>query len=448
MRDEITNKLVYNDAFNYGVDESLVKIVDDPDVMHSKVASAVRDSWGEMKPEKGKTLIHIIALGSFEKTGMNANADAFEEAVCRKSHEDFVKRARLYRHHKKTAEASKDGDVVKSAYNDKMGRVELILSANNDKCADWLDKLEKNGSVNFSMGWSCTDGDICTICNNRAHKRSEYCDHLKKNASAPYGLGKVLPDGRQCGTYNRDGYWNDISFVDRGADMIAMDLAKIASIDMQETMGGAELYELFGGEGEKISNKEKIASRVYDMFSKALQNGTLSPICESHPISDKTAADLLTNTPRQIFGYFNKKGYTMPFSLFCQCLSSHVSKEAANHIQNAQDYFHEYASDIYSDSDKMKLISKVGMFDSLPVVNIYLSSDSAKEFDKRANIVDNDEAMFVMVNNALNKEASYVGSPKTKVAKALVENYIAYKISAISNREVSDQMLFDSFLLN
>ena len=38
--------------------------------------------------------------------------------------------------------------------------------------------------------------------------------------------------------------------------MIAMDLAKIASIDMQETMGGAELYELFGGEGEKISNKE------------------------------------------------------------------------------------------------------------------------------------------------------------------------------------------------
>jgi len=449
MSDEITNKLVYNDTFNYGIEEFLVKIVDDPDVMHKKIASAIRDSWGDISPEKGRTLIHIIALGAFEKTGMNSNADAFEEHVCKRSHEDFVKRARLYRHHRKTAEEEKDGDIIKSAYNDKQGRVELILSAINDKCADWLGKLEKTGSANFSMGWSCTDGDICTICNNRAHRRSEYCEHLKKNAAAPYGLGKVLPDGRQCGTYNRDGFWNDLSYVDRGADMIAMDLAKIASINPQDVMGGAELYELFAGDGETISIKEKVANRIYDMFSKALQNGTLSPICESSPISKKASDDLLKNTPKQIFGYFNKKGYIMPFALFCKCLSPHVSKEAANHIQNAQDYFSEYVSDIYSDKERMKLISKVGMFDSVPSVNIYLSSDSDREFDKRANIVDNDEAMYIMVNNALNKQASYcTTTPKTKVAKALVENYIAYKISAVSKKEVNDQMLFDLFLLN
>lgn len=184
------------------------------------------------------------------------------------------------------------------------------------------------------------------------------------------------------------------------------------------------------------------------MFSKALQNGTLSPICDLNPISEKTSTELLSNTPRQIFGYFNKKGYVMPFALFCKSLSSSVSKDAAEHIQNAQENFSEYVSEIYSDNGKMDLISKVAMFDTLPAINLYLSTDSDKEFDKKANIVDNDEAMFLMVNTALTKQASCASAPKTKVAKALVENYIAYKISAIANKEVSDQMLFDLFLLN
>jgi hypothetical protein len=207
------------------------------------------------------------------------------------------------------------------------------------------------------------------------------------------------------------------------------------------------LYDLFAGVSE-VSNKEKIANRVYSIFSKALQNGSLSPICEGSTISKKATDDLLKNTPKQIFGYFGKKGYVMPFSLFCDCLSSHVSKEAANHIQNAKDYFSDYASEIYSDSSKLNLISKVAMFDSVPSFNIYLSKDVDKELDKRANMANNDEAMYVMVNHCLNKKAYCTTTPKTRVAKALVENYIAYKISAVSKMEIDDKNLFDLFLLN
>jgi len=169
------DKIVGQSSFTFDGADELVQIVDNPDNLKRKVANHVRDSWGEIKPQKGRTFVHIIALSSFEKTGCNLNADAFEEKVCKESHPTFSKTARLYRNHKRTEEKDKDGDVAKTAYNDKQGRVELLLSAIDDKCADWLGELEKGNKVDFSMGWHCSDGDICSICNNRAHRRSDYC---------------------------------------------------------------------------------------------------------------------------------------------------------------------------------------------------------------------------------------------------------------------------------
>jgi hypothetical protein len=443
------NKIVINDTFDYGVDDTLVRIVDDPDVMSRKVASSVRESWGDMKPEKGRILVHAIALGAFEKTGDNSNHDAFEEKVCEASHPDFVKKARLYRHHKKTAEEKKDGDVIRSAYNKNQGRVELVISAIEDKCADWLGDLEKGGKVNFSMGWSCSDGDICSICNNRAHRRSEYCDHIKKNASAPYGLGKILPDGRKCFTYNRDGHWNDISYVNRGADMIAMDLAKIASASSEE-VGGAELYELLGYcEDEKVSKKVALARRLHDLLSGPIKMGALSPMCNSNTISEKSATDILSNSPKEVFSFFSKKGYVMPFSLFVDSVCPSLSPELESHINNAKVNFSDYASEIYSNRGNLEALAKTGAFDAIPNLPVYLDNETVEELDKIANTIDNDRAMFVMVENALNKEAGEKDTtPKTKIAKSLVESYIAYKIAAIASKDTNNVSLFDLFLIN
>ena len=440
-------KIVFNDTFDYGIDDSLVKIVDDPDQLSKKVASDIRHSWGKVDPQKGRTMVHIIALGAFEKTGQNSNGDCFEEAVCKKSHPDFIKSARLYRHHKKTAEQEKDGDVIKSAYNDKMGRVELLISAIDDRCGDWLGKLEKNGSVNFSMGWSCTDGDICTICDHRAHKRSEYCDHLKKNASAPYGLGKILPDGRQCGTYNRDGFWNDISFVDRGADMIAMDLAKVASAGVDEVIGGAELAEMFGYcEDEKLSNKTALAHRVYDLFSK-VKNGSFYPMC-LNSISEKTANDILSNQPKEIFGYFQKNGYVMPFDLFCRSIHSAMNQEAEENIKNAKSNFAEYSMETYSNSHKMDALSKVGTFDVIIPRTMYLEKTSSEELKYNNNCIYAGNSILNGTSSILEKVGCDNNIPKTKPARALVEGYIAYKIATLADKELHNQNIFDLFLLN
>jgi hypothetical protein len=433
------DKIVINSAFDYGIDDSLVKIVDNPDHLNRKVASSVRDSWGEVTPEKGRTLVHIIALGAFEKTGANSNSDGFEESVCKKSHKDFVKKSRLYRHHKKTAEEKKDGDVVKSAYNEKMGRVELLLSAIDEKCADWLGDLEKGGAVNFSMGWKCTDGDICSICGNKAHSRDSYCEHLHKTAKAPYGLGKILPDGRKCFTFNREGHWNDISYVDRGADMIAMDLKKLGSADGAECIGGAELAEMMLGHQDS-DQVDLFVEKVANLVHKIAKGG-IKPVFTSGEIPASTLSKMASEKLEDVFYSLREQNLSVGFKDFCSLISQKLGAQHMDDFASAEENFGEIMLDILSNKVSIKKAASSNTF--LP-----------KHFSKK---VDLSEVQHYLTGQ--NKIASIVSavsikklSPKkeiTKTAKAVVENYLAYKLSLLSNsKETTEQKILDSIILN
>jgi hypothetical protein len=432
-------KVVLSDSFDYGVDDSLVKIVDDPAKLKSKVASCVRDEWGNITPEKGRTLVHIIALGSFEKTGKNQNADAFEEYVCKRSHKDFVKRARLYRHHKKTAEEEKDGDVVKSSYNEKMGRVELLISAIDEKCADWLGELDRGGSVKFSMGWNCENhGDICSICGHNAKRREDYCNHLHKSAKAPYGLGKILPDGRACFTYNRDGHWNDISYVDRGADMIAMDLGKIASIG-DSVIGGAELAELMGVADEQTESKNGILTRVSEFVQKMATAGVFPVVSSGSPLGK--IATLKREKLDDVFQSALSSGANIGFSDFCELIANKMAECSSKDIQSAKDNFSEIVIELLSSKDRMSKVSHIKTFDGLILgraSSVDVSVLEGRNLDKIATI-----------SSAMDSKNLFSSTEQTKLAKAIVENYVAYKLSLLSNNNmVNDETLFDHFILN
>lgn len=152
------NKIFFNDSFDFGTDLPLATIADDPAVMR-KCASAVVDEWGPIDPVKGHTLIHLIAMGAHEKTGNNRNGDTWTGKVLEEKHPTFKKHGALYRNHK--AEAGKEeGFVHKTAYNKEMGRVELIVAADNDKCADWLGDIENGKSASFSMGFKCLPSHV------------------------------------------------------------------------------------------------------------------------------------------------------------------------------------------------------------------------------------------------------------------------------------------------
>lgn len=440
-------KLIFNDAFDYPEAEYLVKIIDNPDERR-KVASLVRDEWGDIEPIKNHAIIHLIALGSFEKTGSNLNFDAFEESVCKQSHPTFVKKAKLYRHHNsKVPHEQRDGDVIRSAYNEKMGRVELAIAANIDKCADWLGKVEKGGDVKFSMGWHC-DSDICSICGNVSKTPSDYCMHVKRGAAHPFGRNKILPDGRKCFVFNRDGYWNDISFVDRGADMIAMDLAKIAGIDPSEPLGGAELAELI--ESRILSTSKLAIAEKLSKIQKYIDAiGTNAPknVIDKTDLSESAIRELQNKKPKEMFACLSKGASILPFRLFYKLASGSRYNEFKDLVDETEEVISECIRLELKEASNLESISSIHDFDSAQHGNFSVTQNTKNEIQKFNLFSDVEEEKIkkaVLYKEELSDKKTFI-KPESR---AMVRQYLAYKIAALNDISANDDTIFNAFMLN
>lgn len=321
-------KVIIPGNFAWGEDTILSSLADDPDVFRKTASSDVRAEWGHVDPIPGHSLIHLIALSDFEKTGCNRNGDAFEAMINERLHPTFKKYAKLYRNHKTAAKKGEtpkpggydEGFVVKTAYNRAMGRVELLVAASHEKCADWLGQMEAGDPVAFSMGFNCFY-DECSICDNKAKKPAFYCEHVKKEAKAPFGMGRILPDGRKCFVFNRKGFYNDISKVGTGADMTAYDLQKVASLadELGHTPSGAELGEMYiYTVGSIDTAKIAIAKKLSEMEKRIQATGTLVDDCDlEEEVEEKTAAALTSAfSPADMFTYLSDLNVVLPFSQF------------------------------------------------------------------------------------------------------------------------------------
>jgi hypothetical protein len=197
----------------------------------------------DIKPEPGHSYIHLIAMGDADYYGANRNGDLFMKDACTVSipnpedgktfeikiasgnvtqHKTFEKHARVYRNHVNKRPEDACGDVVKSAHNDDMHRVELIIKVANDEWADDLQKLASGDDLPFSM--SCRiPYDYCTFCGHKAANRNQYCKHAKHH------MTEMEKSGHQFGVINDHMDYFDISKVVVPADRIAYGLLKAAS---------------------------------------------------------------------------------------------------------------------------------------------------------------------------------------------------------------------------
>jgi len=216
-------KLIFSDSFDPIVDVS-INIVKEAKNFTKQAANVFGMDYSALKPDKDHVGIHLVALGDSEHYGSNRNGDLFPKKACIEYHDTFVKNANVYRHHKNQDKAKALGEVKTSAYNEPMGRIELFIHAHKDKAAPELDRLEKEGSIPFSMACRVPN-DRCTICGNIRKSASDpkQCSHVRDN------LGDVFEDGRVVGTYNDEPTFFDISFVGRPADRIAWHLNKVAN---------------------------------------------------------------------------------------------------------------------------------------------------------------------------------------------------------------------------
>lgn len=175
------------------------------------------------KPDPHFLYLHVIAMGAGEYYGCNKNGDYFPEKELIARHFTFEQQAKVFKEHNNKPTSPNYGFVPKSWYNSKMHRVELILAIDREKGADIVQKQESGGQIEVSMGCRIIY-DVCSICGNKASKKSQYCEHVK------YENKRVYSDGRQVFMINVQPTFFDISVVERRADKIAYSLGKVASV--------------------------------------------------------------------------------------------------------------------------------------------------------------------------------------------------------------------------
>lgn len=185
---------------------------------------------------KDEVPIHLIALGASEAYGPNRNGDGFKEATCKQHHQTFEKFAKFFRNHKNKPERGDPhfGIIKRSAYNDAMKRVELLVALNQEKSAAdrnggfvadaELEKLARGEDIAVSMACR-VPYDVCSWCGNQAKTRSDYCTTEKCAAGGCHAnltrLIKVGSDMHHLHVDNPTPTWFDISRVFRPADRIA-----------------------------------------------------------------------------------------------------------------------------------------------------------------------------------------------------------------------------------
>lgn len=191
-------------------------------------------------PNPGYMYLHVIAMGAGEYYGCNINGDYFPEKDLIARHNTFVTTAKVFKEHDNKPTSQDYGKVVFSWYNPKMHRVELILAIDKVKGAEFVRRQEAGEQLEVSMGCRVAY-DVCSICGNKARRKSDYCSHIR------YDKKKIYPDGKQPFMINYNPTFFDISIVRHRADRIAYVLSKVASSEersLQEE--NADFFENLG----------------------------------------------------------------------------------------------------------------------------------------------------------------------------------------------------------
>lgn len=197
--------------------DTLSKIAATEDYIPPRIEEAIR--WIGESAKPGFAYLLDRALGAEEYYGANNNGDGFPEAMLIRDHPTFEKHAHVYRHHKTFEEPT--GNVLTSAWNDRMRTVDLIMEVPLNKVAEEISRLGRGLALQTSMGCS-VPYDVCSYCGNKASTRALYCGHLRQ-----YML-RIL-NGKQVFAINPLGVFKDISFVFIPAAAESAVFSKIAS---------------------------------------------------------------------------------------------------------------------------------------------------------------------------------------------------------------------------
>jgi hypothetical protein len=256
----------------------------------TKYASAALDYIKAVAPEPGKTAMLLNALGAEETYGPNRNGDGFPEfpvpargkiaSLDRRwwvppgeelthHYASFEKNpAHTFKHHANRDPSKASGVVKKAFWNPRMHRVELLVSVDNEKDAEWVKRAADGEFVPVSMGCRIKR-DVCARCGNEAPTRADYCDHAK------YAMNQIDENGFKDYVHNPSPDFFDISRVFRPADRTGYTLKKVAEV--HEVRLSADLGEIADRLALKSSAVQKLSDIDKVIRAEPFASSTLSP---------------------------------------------------------------------------------------------------------------------------------------------------------------------------
>ena len=281
-------KLITSGDFDPSVGVGM-EIVDRDPALKKQASTIFGCDYSDMKPDDKHVGIHVVALGDYEHFGINRNNDAFSKKACVDFHDTFVKFGHVFRHHRNKDPKKSIGQIKASAYNDKMGRIELYIHVDKEKAAPELERLEKEGEHPLSMACSIA-ADECSICHNMRKQAGDEteCSHIRNH------FGELFDDGRKVFTFNPEPKWFDISFVGRPADRIAWNL-KVASDIPTDSVKLAELAGVSVPDELAITEPAPLRKLAYARELHKLQNsyrGWFSKTASADSSTDKYLMEL------------------------------------------------------------------------------------------------------------------------------------------------------------
>lgn len=440
-------------------------------------------SYDELKPDKNHVGIHVVALGDTEAYRANRNGDGFTREACKKYHPTFVEFGHVFRHHRNKDPKKSIGDIVASAFNDIMDRVELFIHADREKAAPELERLERDGEICFSMA-CMVDHDRCSICGaKRKHAGDELeCEHVRDH------LGELMEDGRHVFTFNDEPKFFDISFVGKPADRIAWDLMKVMPDEEDEAkddkdeeknedgkdddkeekdasytlpFDSVKLAEYYGVEASDrlaISSpsglrKFAYANQLIDMHDKyvgfitksasvdSARDRFLVQLCKiaSHPLKDSTIDKLRELDPGAAFRVLGDAGVVMDSTSFFKYAMGNDFNAVKPYLNGVSQKVAEVLKEAKDTSCLQKLCNDLN-FDAWPLgCSFPISRQNLFELKnelKEASCIDSLEDSVVSATIKGTRPNFVVDNSTIKilngyVTKKLAEKYAAYKLAAI-----------------
>lgn len=338
------------DAF---VKRAAADILKDLDRLREKVAA-------------DEPLIHMLAIGATESFSSNRNGDGFRSAVCRQYHPTFVKHAYFYRSHQNKDPQKSYGRVIKSAFNEPMQRIELIVALNgtaaaarrnNGLVADReMEKLAAGKEIPVSMA-ALVSHDICSYCGNKAPSTKSYCTGTHQGGMCKAGglrdnIGALVDiDGgiHHLHADNPDPKFFDISHVFRPADRIAYVtgmLEKAAafegkilkSAELARQMGVTVPYELMidGTQPAHVQRLVKLAYQLADTESLIASGQSPVPVAWASAFSTALQDEEPLQLPplcREKFALalraLSDQKVCLPFARFIELVTDQPTEKAA-----------------------------------------------------------------------------------------------------------------------